>query len=308
MNNISASFYDPLDTNVDYPAYFRQTKNSKGKFLNVQYSLNNLSAEWQIINTWVNNIDEIIGKKIIYLQQEPPECKKPNSKLLDNVKCVITPFKFKHIVKQYISHAPLQWNYDLNINFIKNKGHNIQLANKIDLGRMLNKEKPLKYKICSFIVSAKSFLPGHKKRLNFLNKIVNHFKNKIDYYGFGFNEIKNKKEAIDPYMFSIAIENTSLHNFWTEKIADVYLGHTCPIYYGCKNISNFFEKDSLINIDIDNLDKTIHDIESILDNPEKFLPSKEKINRERLKILNQYNFFNIITGVINIENNKKTLI
>ena len=31
-----------------------------------------------------------------------------------------------------------------------------------------NKKKPLKYKICSFIVSAKSFLPGHKKRFNLL--------------------------------------------------------------------------------------------------------------------------------------------
>ena len=46
MNNISASFYDPLDTNVDYPVYFRQTKDFKGKFLNVSndaaHGLNNM--------------------------------------------------------------------------------------------------------------------------------------------------------------------------------------------------------------------------------------------------------------------------
>ena len=32
----------------------------------------------RIVGTWVNKIDDIKGKKIIYIQQEPPEVKLPN--------------------------------------------------------------------------------------------------------------------------------------------------------------------------------------------------------------------------------------
>ena len=54
----------------------------------------------------------------------------------------------------------------------------------------------------------KIFVQGHKDRLNFTADIMDHFKNKIDYYGFGIKELKNKRDAIDPYLFSIAIENS----------------------------------------------------------------------------------------------------
>ena len=40
--------------------------------------MNNLDADWQIVGTWVNDITKIKGKKIVYLQQEPPECKLPS--------------------------------------------------------------------------------------------------------------------------------------------------------------------------------------------------------------------------------------
>ena len=55
---------------------------------------------------------------------------------------------------------------------------------------------------------------------------MDHFKDKIDFFGFGIKDLKNKKDAIDPYLFSIAIENSKHDNYWTEKIADVFLGNT----------------------------------------------------------------------------------
>ena len=61
-------------------------------------------------------------------------------------------------------------------------------------------------KKCSIIVSTKSFIKGHKDRLLFAADIKK-FNDKIDFFGFGFNPIKNKRDAIDPYFFSIAIEN-----------------------------------------------------------------------------------------------------
>ena len=139
------------------------------------------------------------------------------------------------------------------------------------------------------IVSKKYFVQGHKDRLNFTVDIMDHFKNKIDYYGFGIKELKNKRDAIDPYLFSIAIENSQHENYWTEKIADVYLGHTMPIYHGCKNINKFFPSKSLVNINIYNKDEAIAQIEDCLSNPDKIYNSA--VFDARRKILLEYNMF-----------------
>ena len=302
MSNIRASFYDPAKLNNSVPEYFRQTKKFKGLNSNIEYLFNDISAEWQIIGTWVNDVSKISDKKIIYLQQEPPECKLPSINLLNKVKCVITPFHLNHTVKQYINITPLPWTYDLNILNCRKKGHTISLANNLDLSALKKRKAPKKDKLCSFIVSTKSFLPGQKKRVDFAKKIMNHFDKKIDYYGFGFNPIENKKDAIDPYIFSIAIENSNYNNYWTEKIADVFLGYTCPIYYGCSNINNYFDKSSYMEIDINNLDFSISKIEYALNNTSFF--QERNIALSRSKVLEEYNFFNIISDTINKEANE----
>jgi hypothetical protein len=49
-------------------------------------------------------------------------------------------------------------------------------------------------------------------------------------------------------MFHIAIENTSIKNMFTEKIIDCFQTLTIPIYYGCKNIGNFFNPKGIIQV------------------------------------------------------------
>ena len=136
MNNIKASFYDPAKLNNSVPEYFRQTKNFKGIDANIEYLFNDINAEWQIIGTWVDDISKIIDKKIIYLQQEPPECKLPSIDLLNHVKCAITPFHLNHPVKQYINSTPLPWTYDLNVLNCRKNGHTTTLASKLELNAL----------------------------------------------------------------------------------------------------------------------------------------------------------------------------
>lgn len=54
------------------------------------------------------------------------------------------------------------------------------------------------------------------------------------------------KEPLFESMFHIAIENTSIKNYFTEKIIDCFQTRTVPIYYGCKNIGNFFNIDGIL--------------------------------------------------------------
>ncbi|MAA52430.1 MAG: hypothetical protein CMJ41_05295 [Phycisphaerae bacterium] len=296
MKKKTVSFFDPSFKNENLPFFFRQTEGFKGIYDNINFFMNNLDADWQIIGTWVNNITKIKGKKIVYLQQEPPESKLPSKFILDNSTFAITPFKFDHFIKQFITFTPLQWTYDLNISFENGKGHCIELINKNSLEHFKHQPIPEKNKMCSMIVSTKSFLPGHLKRFNFTKKLIDHFKNKIDFFGFGFNPIKNKKDAIDPYIYSIGIENSSYPNYWTEKIADIYLGYTAPIYYGCTNIRNYFSEDSFIKLNINNFDFSVHEIEKILNNP--YSIDFEAIKEDRKKVIEKYNFFKIISDCI----------
>ena len=287
-NKISASFYNPQDKIP--PIFFRQTLEGKGSLQNIEFTNNNQDADVHIVGTWVDKIDDIKGKNIIYIQQEPPEVRLPNKDILDYSNLVISPFNIEHDVEQIIAPPVLQWTYDINVELKENIGHVFSNTdNNANLENILYASPPEKKLLCSMIVSKKSFVQGHKDRLNFTADIMDHFKNKIDYYGFGIKELKNKRDAIDPYLFSIAIENSQHENYWTEKIADVYLGHTMPIYHGCKNINNFFPSKSLVNINIYNKDEAIAQIEECLNNPDKIYNSTVFDARRRVLLEKKWN-------------------
>lgn len=125
-----------------------------------------------------------------------------------------------------------------------------------------------KNKLVSVIASDKAFLPGHVYRLNVLNTV----KHKVDVFGtvqkalFGVETRKSisKFEALKDYAFSIAIENLS-HEvddyYFTEKIVDCFITGTVPIYYGCPNITKFFDpKGILIFNNVEELHKIIDNL------------------------------------------------
>ena len=296
MKKIIASFYNPDDKSP--PICFKQTIEAKGILKNVEFTNNNQDADVHIVGTWVNKIDDIKGKKIIYIQQEPPEVKLPNKDVLDYSQLAISPFDIDHDIKQIIAPPVLQWTYDINAEMKKNLGHKYSFSEKSsNLEDKLYADIPQKTKLCSMIVSSKALVQGQRDRINFTADIMEHFKNKIDYYGFGIKELKNKKDAIDPYLFSIAIENSQHENYWTEKIADVFLGHTMPIYHGCVNIDNYFPSKSLVNINIYNKDEAIAKIEDCLNNPSEVYNSA--VFDARRKILLEYNMFKMLEVGIN---------
>jgi hypothetical protein len=78
-------------------------------------------------------------------------------------------------------------------------------------------------------------------------------------YGRGIREIASKSEALNDYMFSIAIENDKSDNYFTEKLTDCILTGTVPIYYGATNIQDFFDVEGMIIFD------TIEELNAIID-------------------------------------------
>jgi len=56
------------------------------------------------------------------------------------------------------------------------------------------------------------------------------------------------KDPLFDSMFHIAIENTSIDNFFTEKLIDCFQTKTVPIYYGCPNIAEYFNTMGIIHV------------------------------------------------------------
>ncbi len=303
MKKFKVSFFKPrFKNNFNYLPLSRQAFSEKGNVDNIIYSVNDYYADWHVVDTWTEDITDLEGKKIIYIEQEPPGIKLPAREILDKCTIALTFFNIEHKITQILAPPALQWSYDLSAEINAGIGHVYNKVNNNYLKDIIHTKVPKKTKLCSLIMSSKNTIEGHKKRVRFADALKNKFKNEVDVYGFGYNPIKNKKDAIDPYHYSIALENSQINNYWTEKISDVFLGHACPIYYGCKNITDFFSHKSLVEININEIDEALYIIENTINNIKSI--SMIDIIKARRSVLLNYNMLSIIALAINhVENN-----
>lgn len=145
---------------------------------------------------------------------------------------------------------------------------------------------PPKNKLISCISSNKLIFKGHKKRFHFVNWL-NSKMPELSLFGQNINPLQNKMDGLADYKFSIAIENTSQCNYFTEKINDCFLTYTIPLYYGCTNLEKYFPEKSFIRINIDNYTEAINTIHNAVTtvNWEERLPA---IMEARNLVLNKY--------------------
>jgi len=164
-------------------------------------------------------------------------------------------------------------------------------------------EPPItKEKKISWVVGNANDLPGHTRRYALLKALQEDNGINIDLFGRAIKPIDDKWDALAPYQYSLAIENSSSLDYWTEKVADCFLARAIPIYHGCLNLGDYFPKDSFIWLDIDNPTNSIRDIKKILakDNPIKRLSALEEA---RDMVLNRYQLFPFIADKVSQESN-----
>lgn len=126
---------------------------------------------------------------------------------------------------------------------------------------------------------------------------------KLDIYGHGVKSLRDKSDVLDSYKYHIAIENYSGKNHWTEKLSDPFLGLCLPFYYGATNADEYFPKESFIEIDIFDLEKSAKIIKDAILNNE-YEKRLEYIKQARDLVLNRYNFFAVISKIIEEKNDK----
>lgn len=147
-----------------------------------------------------------------------------------------------------------------------------------------NKKIYNKTKLISFIGSNKVYCSGH----TFRQQMINKYQHVVDHYGRGFGnkelpwiyqenniEESGKLIGLKDYMFSIAMENDNYDDIFCEKITDCFATGVIPIFWGTKNIGNYFDLNGIIilgnNFDISQLTEEIYysKMEHIKNNFEK---------------------------------------
>ena len=147
-----------------------------------------------------------------------------------------------------------------------------------------------KRKEISVMCSAKADTQGHRERIEFVNRLNKEFSGKVDVYGFGNRPMADKWDAIAPYRYHIVIENSIYPDYWTEKLADTYLGRSYPFYCGCPNIGEYFPAGAYTTIDITDFERSVKVIRKTIEEG-RYESSIESIQEARELVLDKYNLF-----------------
>ena len=209
-----------------------------------------------IMNTAMPRLIGIPKENVIGLASEPPHF------------LGIQP-SFVHYAQQYIGKYFIGQTFGLPAPFIEYQGYMWHTSPLKSIP--LNKPN-----LMSIMVSQKTQAPGHKYR----HELVSHILQTnlpIDILGRGCryyppdNRIKGEFQYLEPYLsyqFHIAIENFQLNHYYSEKIMDPLFCGTTPVYFGCKNIDNYFP-GMVISL-TGNIENDLTLLRNILSNPDKY--------------------------------------
>lgn len=285
---------------------------SHGKNLNLSnfHSRKNSSKYKFHINSTIKKADVWIVFEDLKEEVEYCEVPKENVIYLNNE----TSFKKNYFFENHMVEFLNQFNYtygcypNLKPNHINtypflpwmiHANHGDSIFNKTNLNYdfftdFKDTEKQIEL---SVICSNKKNTENHRLRIEFLKILKNHFKDNLQWFGNGFNEIENKFEVISKSKYHIVLENDSKYNLISEKLYDAYLGLSFPIYYGAPNINDYFDKNSLKTININDINGSIATIENIIKN-NLYEKNINLLHLEKEKVLNDYNLYNRICEII----------
>ncbi|MCD8134775.1 MAG: glycosyltransferase family 10, partial [Parabacteroides gordonii] len=104
----------------------------------------------------------------------------------------------------------------------------------------LNKDQLLNRKFCNFVYSNNQVAdPARERFFNLLSKYKQIDSGRVYLNNMG-GRVADKHAFLKDYKFTIAIENSSISGYSTEKIYHPFLAQSLPIYWGDPNISSYY--------------------------------------------------------------------
>ena len=248
--------------------------------------------DWLVI---YEDLPPLVGEKKIN-RIEPLACPKTNTLLITTEPSSIRidgphyMSQFGHVLTskspvltKHPNHIkatpPLRWFYGRPMG---NDGHYKTVDD------IINTDIPHKNKYLSAVCSTKKMAHTvHAARLDFVMNLRERMP-ELNVFGRGIQPIDEKSEAMDDYRYHIAIENHIERGHWTEKLADCFLAGCLPFYFGDPDYARAFPEDSVIPIDIYDIDKAENIIREAIasDQYTKRLPA---IQDARRRVIEDYN-------------------
>jgi hypothetical protein len=271
--------------NWDWPDPMRQTPACNGVWNGINFTIEPVEeCDYLVMlnNCMEEEIKIICPRENIWALMQEPYMKGHSDWMVEgheNFSKVLTHHLPSDNPKYAVSHPAVCWHVNRTFD------------------QLVSSEIPTKSKTISWIAGEAKDLPGHIKRWDLLNRIRQENTLDIDLFGRAVRYIEDKWDGLSPYKYSLAIENSSSPDYWTEKISDCFLAWTIPIYYGCTNLEDYFPQESFIRINIDRPEESVQRIKSIIKNDdwEKRMPAIEKA---RKLVLDKYQLFPHLSNLI----------
>jgi hypothetical protein len=137
---------------------------------------------------------------------------------------------------------------------------------------------PKKDRIISAVVSSRYDMEGHKLRIDFIKYIQDHSNLAIDVYGIenkhGLKDWKGslpereKDAGLMPYKYHLAVENSDIVNYATEKFWDGLLSECLVFYWGCSNLEEHVDSRAFIRLDLNDKEGSLKTIQIAIANNE----------------------------------------
>lgn len=284
--------------NSDILGFLNQTLHNQGILGVCEFVFSSFERDYD----WLVIIDDV--PRALKKNYEELACPKENTILVTTEPSTITRYG-KSFASQF---QYLITNQDENIlphkNALRSQTGNVWMYGKT-YDEIISMNIPNKSKNISTVCSNKQ--QGHtlhKKRYDFTLKLQEEIP-EIVRCGWGYKPIDTKIEALDDFKFHVCIENHIGKDVWTEKIADAFLAYCVPIYYGCPNIYDYFPKDSIILIDLDNFQASIDKIKTIINTPGEYERRLDAVKEARNLLIEKYNLLEMINNIV--KNNNTTI-
>lgn len=272
--------------------YRFQTPNNSGVWKSCEFTFNPLAEnyDWFVV---VDDIPVIVPNRI-----ENLKCPKENTILVTTEPSSISRYgrgfagQFNYLItnqeKEILPHkntprtqTGIYWLYGKDYDDIIKDNDGI-----------------IKNKLISTICSDKK--EGHtlhKKRFDFTALLEKEI-SELERFGRGFNFIEKKYQAIDDYKFHVVVENHIGEHMWSEKLADALLGFSVPIYCGAPNIYDYFPKDSIIVININDFENSLAKIKEIISIPGEYERRLDAVKEARKLVIEKYNLVAMINDIV----------
>ena len=223
----------------------------------------------------------------ILVTGEPRAIKRYSISYLNQFGTVISPYRHWGYRGRLVqSQTGLPWFYGLSFD-----PDGIRSA--LDFAQIEGLQPQPRTLAVSAVISTKTKTALHRRRLAFVEQLRTRIGDQLMLFGNGFQPLADKADAISACRYHLVLENSADPHYWSEKLADAYLGWALPLFSGTNSIGSYFPAGAFETIDTSQPDAAVAQVVRLLqDDPwSQRLP---QLGEARRRVMYEYNFLAMV--------------